>query len=224
MDTTVHYAQLYSSNEIWSMNFSIWQTQTYDDLIQEKLEEKVIMEVWVWPHGILYTLKKIFPKNTYIGVDLSDQVLEYLEKNGYQSHRTDIGIESIDIPDQSVDIIIFNEVIEHIFDCQYAINELYRVLKKWRKLYISTHNTFNIAMRLKYLFGIIPNGSLDVTDINSHGEHIRIFNQSIFLTLLGRAGFHHLINRSWTGIGKQLFVTKYWTNLLARHFYYICIK
>ena len=224
MDTTVHYAQLYSSNEIGSMDFSIWQTRTYDDLMEENLEAKIIMEVGVWPHGILYTLKKNFPNNTYIGVDLSDQVLEYLEKNGYQYHRTDIGIESIDIPDQTVDIIVFNEVIEHIFDCQHAVNELYRVLKQWGRLYISTHNTFNIAMRIKYLFGMIPNGSLDVTDTNSHGEHIRIFNHSIFLTLLQRAGFTHFSNRSWTGIFGKFFVTRYLTALLARHFYYICTK
>ncbi len=224
MDTQLHYAHLYSKKEVGSLDFSIWQVRTYSDLAKEDLVNKVILEVWVWPHGILYSLKKDFPNNTFIWVDLSESVLNFLADNWYKAFKSDIGIEKIDIEDNSVDIIVFNEVIEHIFDCQHAVNELYRVLKKWWKLFISTHNTFNIAMRLKYLFWFIPNGSLDVTDINSHGEHIRIFNQKIFLTLLERAGFSNNKNKSWTGIFWKFFITKILTNLLARHFYYISTK
>ena len=224
MDTQWHYAWLYGSTEVGSKKFSIWQIRTYEDLLKESLKKKVIMEVWVWPHGIIYSLKEKFSDNEYIGVDLSDEVLEYLEKNNFTAHRADIGIERIPLVDESVDIIVFNEVIEHIFDCQHALDELYRVLKKWGKLYISTHNTFNIIMRIKYFLWVIPNGSLDVTDYNSRGEHIRLFNQKIFLTLIERAGFKKLKNRSWTGIFGKFFLTKSLTSLLARHFYYICTK
>ncbi len=80
-------------------------------------------------------------------------------------------------------------------------------------------------MRFKYLFGIIPNESLDVSSKNTHGEHIRIFNKKIFLKLIKNAWFKKIINNSWSGINNYIFKTTWMTtNLLARHFYYICIK
>ncbi|MDD5376756.1 MAG: class I SAM-dependent methyltransferase [Candidatus Gracilibacteria bacterium] len=222
-----HYQKLYGSNTVGGTTMSIWQKRTYSDLLKENLNNKKILEVGVGTNGLIFTLRNQFPDNTYYGVDLSEDVLRHIATlENIQGINRDLGSQKLDeIEANSIDIIIFNEVIEHIFDCQYALNEIFRILKKGGKLFISTHNTFNIFMRIYFLFGIIPNPSLDVSDENTRGEHIRIFNQNTLLKLIKNAGFSIVLDKSWSGTNKNTFKVSPWiANLLARHFYFICKK
>lgn len=158
-------------------------------------------------------------------VDLDDHILEHLTSIGIQNFQIDISSEQLPVDNGTIDIIIFNEVIEHVFDCQHVLNEIYRILKKWGKLYISTHNSFNFFMRLKYFFGIIPTPSLDVSH-ESMGEHIRLFNQDLLIKLLLGAGFQKtkIYNRSWFKLKSISFYTGFLTSLLSRHLYFIVTK
>lgn len=54
--------------------------------------------------------------------------------------------------DNSFDYIIFLEVIEHIYNPQFVISEISRVLKENGRLIISTPNILNIGSRMRFLF------------------------------------------------------------------------
>jgi len=54
--------------------------------------------------------------------------------------------------DQSFDHIIFLEVIEHIYNPDFVIREISRVLKPNGVLILSTPNILNIGSRLRFLF------------------------------------------------------------------------
>lgn len=175
--------------------------------------------------SLIFQILKRKEQCELIWVDLDTNVLIYLEKIGIKGLNMDISNNILPVKDESIDIIIFNEVIEHLFDCQHALDEIYRILKKGGKLYISTHNSFNIFMRLKFLLGKIPTPSLDVS-CETMGEHIRLFNKKLLIKLLLRAWFKksNIINKSRFKLGKVSFYTKKLTGLLARHLYFIASK
>ena len=215
-------------NNIWnSMCLSTWQQFTYNDIIKEInwKNNLNILEVWVWPYWMIFKLKKEFKNHNYLWIDLDYNVLNYLNNNDFKWINNDISSDKIDLNDNSIDIVIFNEVIEHIFDCQHSINEIYRILKKGWKLYISTHNSFNFFMRLKYFLWNIPATSLDVTS-STMWEHIRLFNKYILLKLLNKWWFQNkdIINKSWFKLWRLSFYTKKFTGLLSIHLYFICKK
>ncbi len=207
------------------MTLNLWQNFTYKEIIKEELIWLKILEIWVWPNWIIYTLRNNYPKNKFYWLDLSENVLNKIEELGITWIKASLWEEKIPFDDNFFDIIIFNEVIEHIFDCQNALSEIYRILKKWWKFFISTHNSFNFVMRIKYLFWVIPTPSLDVSS-DSMWEHIRLFNYSILLKILLKAWFskNDLINKSWFKFWIFEFYTYFMTKTLARHFSIICKK
>lgn len=225
MKISEFYNQRYNPLVFWS-SLAEWQQFTLKDLQQENLQGKKVMEIGVWPNGLLFQLHGIKDGNIELfGVDLDNHILEHLTTLGINNFQIDISSEELPVLDNTIDIIIFNEVIEHVFDCQHALDEIFRVLKKGGQLYISTHNSFNIFMRLKYLFGYIPTPSLDVSH-ETMGEHIRLFNQDLLVKLLVTAGFHksNIQNRSWFQLKGISFYTGYLTGLLSRHLYFIVTK
>ncbi len=89
------------------------------------------MEVGIGPNGLIFQLLVMDIQDIeLLGVDLDTHILEYLRSIGVNNFQVDISSEKLPIVDGNIDIIIFNEVIEHVFDCQHAINEIYRVLRK----------------------------------------------------------------------------------------------
>lgn len=225
MEISEFYNQRYNPESFWT-SLAPWQEFTFKDIQKSDLQGKKVMEIGVGPNGLLFQLHKMKDADVELfGVDLDSHILEHLTSIGIENFQVDISSKQLPVSDNTMDIIIFNEVIEHVFDCQHTLNEIYRVLKKWGQLYISTHNSFNIFMRLKYLFGYIPAPSLDVSH-ETMGEHIRLFNQDLLVRLLVTAGFQqsHIRDRSWFQFKSISFYTGYLTSLLSRHLYFIVTK
>jgi len=219
------YTWLYQDIKSKSYELVHWQDFTRKDLEKEDLENKKILEIWVWPNWLIFFLSKKYKNNNYYWLDLSEAVLNKMEKLDIIWIKANLWEEKIPFEDDFFDLIIFNEVIEHIFDCQNTLSEIYRILKKWWKLYISTHNTFNIFMRLRFLLWLFPSPNLDVSDL-SMWEHIRMFNYKLLKTLLFRAWFknENIENKSYFILWKISFYTRFLTSLLSRHLYFICKK
>jgi SAM-dependent methyltransferase len=70
----------------------------------------------------------------YIGVDYNGQ------GHNHENEQIDVYYDGITIPfeDNSFDSILTNEVLEHIFNLEEIIGELYRVLKPGGKILITT--------------------------------------------------------------------------------------
>jgi len=191
-------------------------------LIKEikKPTNKKILEVGAGPGSVL----KKFKNNELFALDLSKENIKILNQFS-KAYKIDVSDEKFPFKSNVFNIIICSEIIEHIFDCQHTVNEMYRVLSPGGKLYIQTHNSFNILMRLKYALGIIPTESLDVSG-QSCGEHIRLFNHKNLKILLLRAGFKKkkISDRSWSGTKKLSFHVSFFKSLISRHILYVAKK
>lgn len=86
--------------------------------------------------------KKVGEKGKVIGVDMTEEMVikakENAEKQGIKNVKFIVGeIESLPLPDNSVDTIITNCVINLTPDKAKTFSEAYRVLKKGGRIYLS---------------------------------------------------------------------------------------
>lgn len=103
-------------------------------------ENKKIIEFGVGGEGgILYLLRD---KNQVIGYDVSDSAINNCKKFSIQVNKKNLDIERTEELNESIDIIFAFEVFEHFSNPQFALEEIYRILKPGGKLLISTPNPY----------------------------------------------------------------------------------
>jgi 2-polyprenyl-3-methyl-5-hydroxy-6-metoxy-1,4-benzoquinol methylase len=101
------------------------------------------------------------------------------QERGYDAVQTDLTLGLQGIADNTFDVAICLEVIEHIVTAELLLQEIFRVLKPGGFLLISTPNFAYIMDRLDYLFGREP---------HEEGFHYRFFTQKKLISTIENAG------------------------------------
>lgn len=84
-------------------------------------------------------------------VSACDLFPELFYFNKINCKKADI-TKSLPYEDNSFDIIIGIEIMEHVFDHEVFFRECYRILKPYGKLIISTPNILSLKSRLRFFF------------------------------------------------------------------------
>ena len=122
-----------------------------------------------------------------------ERISEIFKKYGIVAHKVDIEREKLPLEDNSYDIIMFNEVFEHLhINPLRILDEIYRVLKKGGILLMSVPN-INPLMRWEFLFGKDYNDNLKAefakVDSIGHMGHFRLYSKSEIDSLLTQFNF-----------------------------------
>jgi arsenite methyltransferase len=91
---------------------------------------------------VFLAAQKVGPKGKVLGLDIKPEMVEkassYARKGNYKNVEFKVAeIENLPIPDNSVDIVISNCVINHSADKFSVFREIYRVLKPGGKMFVS---------------------------------------------------------------------------------------
>jgi arsenite methyltransferase len=91
---------------------------------------------------VLLSAQRVGPTGKVYGLDMTDDMLELARRNAETAHATNVEflkgyIEAIPLPDESVDVIISNCVINLSTDKPAVIGEMFRVLRPGGRLGIS---------------------------------------------------------------------------------------
>jgi len=117
--------------------------------------------------------------------------LENVAEAGVETLSIVVGEQSIPLPDQSVDCILFADVIEHLANSpKPVLREIWRLLKPGGICVASTPNAVRLTARLKLLFGQSnwPN-VFDYYDQAFHGGHHHEYTRDEFRGVFEREGF-----------------------------------
>jgi len=87
--------------------------------------------------------------NKVFGLDIKERVIPEFKKFQFVKGNA----ENLPFPDESFDLIISFDVLEHISDDQKAIKEMYRVLKRRGKVFLETPNRERLSWWLLFLIG-----------------------------------------------------------------------
>jgi SAM-dependent methyltransferase len=151
-----------------------------------------------------------------------ERISEVFKKYDVDAHKVDIEREKLPLEDNSYDIVMFNEVFEHLhINPLRILDEIYRVLKKGGILLMSVPN-INPLMRWEFLFGKDYNDNLKAEfakiDSIGHMGHFRLYSKSEIDSLLIQFNFviedyayaGRVYNKpsKWLGVFKILFKNK----------------
>jgi len=105
------------------------------------------------------------------GIDISSKAINQAVKSGIKASQCDVE-QGINFLDNFFDIVIASEVIEHLYDTDYFLQQLKRITKDDGYLLLSTPNLASLKNRIRLLFGRYPQYSEFRLGKNQSG-HIR---------------------------------------------------
>jgi SAM-dependent methyltransferase len=115
--------------------------------------------------------KQINPAALLHAVEVDPMYYSKLSEKGIIVHSLDIEKETLPFSNCSVDIIILNQVLEHIKEIFWVFHEITRVLTVGGKLILGVPNLASLHNRVLLAFGKQP------TSIKSNSAHLRGFTK-----------------------------------------------
>jgi methionine biosynthesis protein MetW len=112
------------------------------------------------------------------GIDFFPSILETAKKRGVQAIRLDLEKDLFPFPDQSFDVVVCNQVLEHLKQIYLPLTEMHRVLKPGGHLVISVPNLAAFHNRLLLAVGLQP------ATIKIMGPHVRSYTLRAFTEFL----------------------------------------
>lgn len=89
---------------------------------------------------LLGTLQKRYPGNHYLGIDVTEVALTRARARVPEATYQLGNITTLNVEDDSMDVVIATEVLEHIPGCEAALVELQRVLRPGGRLIVTFPN------------------------------------------------------------------------------------
>lgn len=121
------------------------------------------------------------------GVDLIESSVKSAIEKGMKAVPCNLNSQNLPWSNDFFDTVICMAVLEHVFEPNDVIKEIYRVLKLNGSLFISVPNVASFSNRIRILFGKTPITSLDP---GWDGGHLHYFTYRDIKNWLMKSGFH----------------------------------
>jgi methionine biosynthesis protein MetW len=166
----------------------------------ERSRPSRVLDVACGRGALLAELRRRMPGTALTGADISNPSVEAVRALGIDAVRADLSAK-LPFEDESFDCVVFGEVIEHIVDPDFALQELSRILKAGGLLIVTTPNLASWFNRIFLLLGIQPIFTETSLHVNlgrrfeALGQwrptqgHLKIFTESALREMLVGNGF-----------------------------------
>lgn len=155
-------------------------------IISQIEDEEIIFDIGCGAGIMLEKLIERFPDRKINGIDSSNENVEFCKKFGLPVNHG--SVYDLKMKNKSVDCVVFLEVIEHLSDAQKAIQEIYRVLKKDRKLILLFPNDL--------MFKIIRLTMFYFKEALCNSGHLRQWSPKNMRAILQKQGFKIIKQKS----------------------------
>lgn len=170
----------------------------YPDIVNEvlRLNPRMLLDVGC---GSGYMAKLLKSQNSELivhGVDISGVALERANIHLARSWKVDIDKDNMPISSCYYDSVICVEVLEHLYDPDHCLQDIFRVLKPGGHLVVTVPNIAYWRYRIQLMMGNIPNCAADP-------RHLHQFNLILLRKVAVSAGFKlisvtgHAVRMPW---------------------------
>jgi len=125
--------------------------------------------------------------NIVFGIDLIHEKLKAASADGIKCVASDLQGFHLPFQSSSFDVVVASEIIEHLWDCDFFLQEIKRVLKEKGQYIITTPNLASLGRRLMLLFG--KNPFVENFLYSNEAGHVKHFVRDDLAYLLKRNGF-----------------------------------
>jgi SAM-dependent methyltransferase len=160
-------------------------------IASEQRGDPVLLDVGCWDGGLSRRCAAVLKTERILGVEVYPGPAAAAEQGGLEVARIDLETERLPWPDSSVDVLVCNQVLEHLKDIWLPMTEMHRVLRKGGHAVFSVPNLASLHNRVLLALGRQP------TSIRVFGPHVRGFAFGEFCGFVERGGAFE-IKRSLT--------------------------
>lgn len=126
--------------------------------------------------------------NEVYGIDVVPDLIKRAQRKGIKARVADCE-RGLRFKNNFFDIVYAAELIEHIYDTEFFLQEAKRVLTRKGILILTTSNIASLTSRIRLFFGLYPKYVAPALKHWQPGGHIRAFTKGILELLLERNGF-----------------------------------
>ena len=160
--------------------------------VKNHISGKVVADLGTVPGHLVRACKSLGAARA-IGLDYDPERFgfgERLRTEGVEILKCDLENGSLPLADESADLILFTEVIEHLpTNAQKVLAECRRVLNAGGQLVLTTPNANNLANRVRRLLGRQTDITADDWGARPQQKHQREYTQKEMMAMLKKAGF-----------------------------------
>lgn len=150
--------------------------------LEQSIPFQVVLDLGAGHGDDLKTAKKLNPDAKLYAIESYPPYIRELESQGVKVFAINIEKNIFPFEDESVDIIICNQILEHCKELFWILHEISRVLKKGGKLIIGVPNLASLHNRILLLIGEQP------TSIKNNSAHLRGYTKKDVIMLMN-SGF-----------------------------------
>ena len=162
--------------------------------LNQKYNFKKALDVGCADGSFAAKLKKDFGFDCY-GIDISEGAIKLACDSGIKATQHNLE-KPLSYPDNFFDLISACETIEHIYDTDFFISELARVLKPKGILILTTPNLVSLVNRVKILLGAYPAFVPEYRIGKEEAGHIRAYTIPVLQRQLSEHGLRIVVKSS----------------------------
>lgn len=134
---------------------------------------------------------EVCPGAEAVAVEVHPPYAGPLEARGWKVLRLDIERDALPLPDASVDVVVANQILEHVKEIFWIFHQVSRVLSEGGHFIVGVPNLASLHNRLLLLLGRQP------TALHLHSAHVRGFTRAGLLRFLDEVapGLYQLMDR-----------------------------
>jgi len=152
-----------------------------------------LLDVGCWDGEFSLRCATALRAERVLGVEVYDGPATAAEGRGLEVARIDLEAERLPWPDASVDVVICNQVLEHLKNIWLPMAEMHRVLRPGGHAVLSVPNLASLHNRVLLGLGRQP------TSIFVFGPHVRGYTFREFCAFVERGGAYEIERRRTAG-------------------------